>query len=157
MSGWRKLAGGPPESGIPAWAAANLDRLAELESGWSAAVAGDTLLHLDLRADNLLLTDDRVFVVDWPHACTGAAWVDLLVMLPSVLMQGGDADRCWQRYPAARDADADCVNAVLAALAGYFTSHSLLPPPPGLPRLRAFQRAQGEVAVDWLASRLGWT
>ncbi|HEX4722000.1 MAG TPA: phosphotransferase, partial [Pseudonocardiaceae bacterium] len=62
MSGWRTMAGGSPDPGVPAWAAANLDRLAELESGWSAAATGDTLLHLDLRADNLLLTDDRVYV-----------------------------------------------------------------------------------------------
>ena len=157
MSGWRTMAGGSPDPGVPPWAAANLDRLAELESGWSAAATGDTLLHLDLRADNLLLTDDLVYVVDWPHACVGAAWVDLLIMLPSVVMQGGDADRCWQRCPAASSVDAGQVNAVLAALAGYFTSHSLLPSPPGLPRLRAFQRAQGDAALGWLRSRLGWT
>ena len=157
MSGWRTMAGSSPDPAVPAWAAANVDRLAELESGWSVAATGDTLLHLDLRADNLLLTDDRVHVVDWPHACVGAAWVDLLIMLPSVVMQGGDADRCWQRGPATRLVDAGQVNAVLAALAGYFISYSLLPPPPGLPRVRAFQRAQGDAALGWLRGRLGWT
>ena len=29
------------------------------------------------------------------------------------------------------------------------------PDPPGLPTVRAFQRAQGEVAVRWLRTRLG--
>jgi Ser/Thr protein kinase RdoA (MazF antagonist) len=29
-------------------------------------VDGNTLLHGDARADNILLTDDRVVVVDWP-------------------------------------------------------------------------------------------
>ena len=33
-----------------------LDDLVELESRWPEAVRGDTLVHLDLRADNLLLT-----------------------------------------------------------------------------------------------------
>lgn len=156
FAGWRGLAGGSIDArGVPDWAVANLDRLAELESGWSTAATGDTLLHLDLRADNLLVAGDRVFVVDWPHACTGAAWVDLLAMLPSVIMQGGDPAGCWRRYPAARDVDDDQMNAVLAALAGYFTTYALLPPPPGLPRVRAFQRAQGDAALIWLRARLG--
>ncbi len=54
------------------WSARHLDRLAELEEEAPAAAAGDTLLHLDLRADNLLLTPDRVVVVDCPHARVGA-------------------------------------------------------------------------------------
>ena len=53
------------------------------------ATAGDTLLHCDLRADNLLLTDDRVWVVDWPWGCTGQPWVDVANLAPSVGMQGG--------------------------------------------------------------------
>jgi hypothetical protein len=58
---------------VAAWAWAHLDRLAELEARWSQAAAGATLLHGDLRADNLLLTPSRVVLVDWPHACVGAA------------------------------------------------------------------------------------
>jgi len=34
---------------------------------------------------------------------------------------------------------------------GDFTSQALLPPPPGLPTVRAFQAAQGQVARSWLA------
>jgi Ser/Thr protein kinase RdoA (MazF antagonist) len=155
LNQWRTLAGSREiPTGLPPWAAANLDRLAELEAGWSAAAAGDTLLHLDLRADNLLVADDQVFVIDWPHACVGAAWVDLLVMLPSVIMQGGDPDRCWRRYPAGRDVDADRVNSVLAALAGYFAVSASRPAPPELPRLREFQRVQGDAALSWLRERL---
>jgi Ser/Thr protein kinase RdoA (MazF antagonist) len=155
MNQWRTLAATKEiPTGLPPWAAANIDRLAELEADWPAAAAGNTLLHLDLRADNLLLAEDQVFVVDWPHACVGAAWVDLLVMLPSVIMQGGDPDRCWRRYPAGRDVDADRVNSFLAALAGYFAVSALRPPPPELPRLRDFQRAQGDAALSWLRERL---
>jgi RIO1 family len=33
---------------------------------------GTTLLHGDLYPFNLLLTPDRVVVIDWPHAWTGA-------------------------------------------------------------------------------------
>jgi len=36
----------------------------------------------------MLLTDDRVYLVDWPHAKIGARWLDLVWFLPSVAMQG---------------------------------------------------------------------
>jgi aminoglycoside phosphotransferase (APT) family kinase protein len=73
------------------WSARHLAALAAIEEGVAAAVDGDTLLHADVRADNILLSGDRVWFVDWPHACTGAAWVDLVLLAPSVAMQGGPA------------------------------------------------------------------
>ena len=41
-----------------------------------AATAGSTLLHNDVRADNVLITADKVVFVDWPAACTGAPWFE---------------------------------------------------------------------------------
>jgi hypothetical protein len=58
-------------------------------------------------------------------------------------------------HPASRAAVPASVDAVLAAFAGFFTWNALQPPPPGLPTLRAFQAAQGEVARRWLAERAG--
>jgi hypothetical protein len=52
--------------------------------------------------------------------------------------------------------DPDALTSIVAAIAGYFTHRALLPPPPGLPTLRAFQDAQGIVARRWLATRTGW-
>lgn len=154
---WRRLAGDPPAR-LDGWSSRHLDRLADLEAEAPEAAAGETLLHLDLRADNLLLAQDRVVVVDWPHARVGAAWVDLLFFAPSVTMQGGPPpEELLSRYPPARNADPDAVTAVLAAVAGFFVGEGLQPAPPGLPTLRAFQAAQGEVARAWLARRTGWT
>ena len=60
FGGWAELAAldRPPE-GLDTWSARHLDRLAELESGWRDAVAGSTLLHGDVRSDNLLVTGGR--------------------------------------------------------------------------------------------------
>jgi hypothetical protein len=55
----------------------------------------------------------------------------------------------------AAGADPDAVTTVLTAVAGYFVYRGGLPPPPGLPTVRAFQAAQGRHAVDWLRVRLG--
>jgi aminoglycoside phosphotransferase (APT) family kinase protein len=161
FDGWRRLLDG--EAGdvaqtLGAWTAGRLDRLAELAAPWPEAVTGDTLAHGDLRADNMLLTegDGRVLFVDWPHVLRAAPWFDLLFMLPCVRAQGGpDPEELFARHPLARDADPDAVTAALAGVAGYFLSHALKPPPPGLPTLRAFQRAQGEAALDWLRKRAG--
>jgi Phosphotransferase enzyme family len=125
--------------------------------GWPAGAAGGTLLHADLRADNLLLTPARVMVVDWPWASVGAAWFDLLGMLPSVAMQGGlDPEAVFAAHPVAAGADPDAVTATLAALAGFFVVRGGEPPPPGLPTVRSFQLAQGRAALAWLRRRLGW-
>jgi Ser/Thr protein kinase RdoA (MazF antagonist) len=152
--GWRSLAEEQPE-GLDSWPAERLDTLAELEAGWADAADGETLLHTDVRADNVLLTPDRVVFVDWPHVCLGAPWVDLLAFLPSVAMQGGP--KPWDLFddhPLGREADPPRVDAVLAALAGFFVHRSTLPPPPGLPTLRDFQRAQGAESLAWLRRRL---
>lgn len=138
------------------WFLRNLDLLADLEARIPEAVAGETLVHFDVRADNLLLSPDRVWFLDWPHGCVGAAWVDVMVMAPSVTMQGGPPpEEVVAAHPACRAADPDHVTVVVAALAGYWTDWGSRPPPPGLPTVRAFQQAQGAVARDWLLRRLG--
>ena len=154
FQGWRLLAAEAPE-GLDHWATERLDVLAGLEASWEEASAGETLLHADIRADNVLLTEDRVVFVDWPHVCLGAPWVDLLAFLPSVAMQAGP--KPWELFndhPLARRAPPEDVDAVLAALAGFFVQRATLPPPPGLPTLREFQRAQGTESLAWLRRRL---
>jgi Ser/Thr protein kinase RdoA (MazF antagonist) len=153
FTGWRRLAGRP--EGLDPWVRERLERLVEIESGWPDAAAGDTLVHGDLRADNVLLTARGAVVVDWPHACVGAGWLDLLLALPSIAMHGGgDPQRIWDGYPPARAADPDAVTAVLAAAVGYFLWQAAQPEPANIPRVRAFQRAQGEAGLAWLRHRL---
>jgi aminoglycoside phosphotransferase (APT) family kinase protein len=154
---WERLAGEHPDR-LDAWSRRHIDRLVGMQERARDAVRGDTLLHNDLRADNLLITGDRVMVVDWPHARIGAAWIDLAAMAPSVAMQGGpEPEALLMRHPAARAADPEAITTFIALLAGYFLYQAALPDPPGLPTVRAFQRAQGEVTRAWLARRTGWT
>jgi aminoglycoside phosphotransferase (APT) family kinase protein len=155
---WRRVREELREGRLDAWSARHLDGLVALEVEAPSAVAGDTLLHLDLRADNLLLTPGNgVLVVDWPHARVGASWVDVVFFAPSVAMQGGPPpEELLARHPHGRRADPEAITAVVAAVAGFFTTEGLQPAPPGLPTLRAFQLAQGEVARSWLSHRTGW-
>lgn len=148
FTGWHRLrADGVP---LDPWTAAHLDELCALADHGLAALAGDTLAHTDIRADNLLIgADGTVTVVDWPHACRGPAWLDTLLLLVNVRLYGGTADL------ATVDADrADLVGA-LAGLGGFFADAARHPAPPGLPTLRAFQRAQADAVVSWLVQLIG--
>jgi hypothetical protein len=154
--GWQRLLDERP-AGLDAWSARHLPALAELDAAALTAVAGETLLHFDVRADDLLLTPSRVLVVDWPHARVGAGWLDLVWFAPSVGLQGGPSpEELLARHPASGSADPSAVTAGIAAAAGYSTWAGLQPPPPGLPTVRACQAAQGAVARRWLAERTGW-
>lgn len=156
INGFRQLHKSPPPALDP-WSHRHLDRLVELEDQAPGASLGNTLLHLDLRADNIVLTPDRVWVVDWPGAALGAWWVDVVGMAPSVSMQGGPSPEDFlAAFPESRRIDPAAIDAVLAAIAGYFTHRALQPAGKGLPTVRAFQAAQGTVARSWLAERLGW-
>jgi aminoglycoside phosphotransferase (APT) family kinase protein len=157
FSNWREAAASGAPGGADEWSLRYLDRLAELESRWVEAAAGDTLLHLDLRADNMIVSADRVWIVDWPWAARGAPAFDLVGFAPSVAMQGGPEPADLLAMSAfGRAADPDAVTVLVATIAGYFHLQSLLPPPPGLPTVRGFQAAQGEVALRWLRERTGW-
>ncbi len=157
LDGWHRAA----EDGrdLSSWGPQVVERLpalVALTADYPERTAGTSLVHHDARRDNMVRLDGRLLLVDWPYACAGAPWVDLLAQLPSVVIEGGgDAAAIWARADVARHADPDDVTAVLAGLAGYFVCASVLPAPVGVPHVRAFQRAQGEAALTWLWERLG--
>ena len=157
IHGWGLLRAGTAEqrAGLDAWTLRHLDELAELEQHAQAAVEGSTLLHFDVRADNILLNPRQVWFVDWPHVCVGAPWVDVVAFAPNVRLNGGPPpEEILQHSRHGRAADPLAVTAFAAALCGYFTYRATLPPPPGLPTLRAFQAAHGVVMLDWLKRRI---
>lgn len=155
FTGWRTLASRPGASRLDSWTRDHLGQLASLEQAWTAHAGGRTVLHTDLRADNLLLTGDRVMVVDWPHACRGAAFIDPVLLAVSVAASGGPAPRqVLARSRAARAASRDAVTAIVCAAAGYYTERALRPPQPGLAAARTHQGVMGRAARQWLAGLL---
>lgn len=148
----RGLAWGRPEI---------LDKLNDLRELASAAVglvAGDTLVHLDVRDDNLLIGDDgRVRIIDWPWACVGCDWFDSLALLLAATQAGTpgfSVDAVIADVPLLARVPAPHLDSVLAALAGFLVDSGRLPAPPGLPALREFQAGMGSAALAWLGRRL---
>lgn len=154
IKGWGELRA--TRAQLDSWAASHLDRLVDLEAQAPAATMGDTLLNFDMRADNILIAGDDVFFVDWPWARIGAAFVEWLAFAPSVCMQGGPNPEALMQMVPIEAVDSGAINAVIASLTGYFLAQSRRPPPPGIPTVRAFQAAQGKIALDWLRERTGW-
>ena len=158
LQGWRRLRDGCPSllDYADEWSRRHIDTLMAIDDTAGDALKGTTLLHSDIRADNILLTSDRTWFVDWPHACVGPSWFEVVGFAPSVTMQGGPPpEEVIARHSAYHDADADAITAAVVAVAGYFTYQAVQPPLPGLPTLRAFQDAQGIVARQWVAQRTG--
>lgn len=135
----------------------HLDEAADLAAGFAAATAGDTLVHTDLRDDNLILgVDGRVWMCDWNWPVRGAAWLDTLTVLIQPRGDGLDVESVLATHELTRDVRADDVDRVLALLAGYFFRQGDEPVPATSPYLRQHQQWYAEVTWDWLAERRGW-
>ena len=117
------------------------------------SLPGRSLVHGDVRADNLMCRPDgTVAVVDWPWACVGAPWFDRLLLCIDIDLYGEhDPEHLTRRH--LHDVDPDQITAVLAGLCGYFVDIARKPPEPGLPTVRAFQRAQAHSTWRWLQRR----
>jgi Ser/Thr protein kinase RdoA (MazF antagonist) len=108
-------------------------------------LAGDAVLHFDVRSDNLCFVGERVVLVDWNLACVGNGRFDVAFWLPSLALEGGPDPS--DVLPGA--------GALAVAVAGFFAARAGRPVPPGAPTVREFQLAQLKVALPWAARELG--
>lgn len=142
---------------IDPWVWGNLAQVHALSSRWSQAGIGETLVHGDLRADNMIRTAaGEVVIVDWTDICVGASWLDWAMAVPSMCLFPGtpSAERLFNESHLADQARPGDVTSIVAALAGYFLCSSVRPAVPALRPVRDFQRAQGAVAAEWLRQRV---
>ncbi len=156
FGGWTRIRAHPPQACDP-WIIRNLGILEDLAESGLADLRGQSLVHTDVRADNILIThDNEAVLVDWPWACIGSAWVDALTVLINVRVfdPGYDVVSVLRTHKVFAPATAAGVHRVLSGLGAYFTDAARQPPPPGLPTVRAFQRQQGEAVVHWLRQRI---
>ncbi|MFC4911743.1 phosphotransferase [Actinomadura gamaensis] len=79
----------------------------------ASPMAGTALLHTDLNTDNLIITGDRVHVVDWAFVSRGAAWVELAQLVPWLLGAGHTpqaADEWLAQFPSWLEAPATAID-----------------------------------------------
>ena len=152
---WRDSTTGPPDPSID---------LVDLEAQAVQAVQGRPVdaprpAERTTSSSPLRATKHDV-VVDWPGACvrsTPCGSISSARCPRSSSIATPQCEELFRQQHVSHVAPPDAVNALVAAVAGYFTYMSLLPPPPGLPTVRAFQAVRGEqIARRWLAERCGW-
>jgi hypothetical protein len=114
-----------------------------LEASDATPLEGESLVHCDVRSDNLCLRSGHAVLLDWNHARIGNPAFDVAFWLPSLVLEGGP------------DPGGFGVDEFAAFVAGFFAARAGLPAPRGAPRVRAFQRAQLEVALPWACRVLG--
>ncbi|MEU8270605.1 phosphotransferase [Sphaerisporangium sp. NPDC049002] len=158
LGGWadvaadRELLGLLPERSR--WAADNLALLVSAEQEGHRFAYGESLVHFDLFPHNILLTDDHVWFVDWPHARLGSPIIDLVILLSSVAADRIDPDPFLQEHPIAAGLPPRAVDGVIAAHAGAFLGSALRPAPPGLEPIVQTKRTIGLATLTWLQQRL---
>ena len=157
-SGWAELQDEAAVGDLPEWVQASFVRLRQSAEAVSTTAAGDHLLHLDCRADNLLIdAEGAAWIIDWPWAGIGARWVDGLCYLLDARLRGEavDAEGHLARHPLFDGVASASIDSVLAALTGGFFAKARRPVPASMPALRDFQRGEALAGVAWLRERWG--
>ena len=136
---------------------AHLDEAAELAGGIAEITGGDTVVHTDVRDDNLIVRPDgRVVLCDWNWPVLGAPWIDTVMLLIGPRGDGLDVGRVLTGSVLTRDLPDDHVDTLIALVTGHFLKCAADPVPATSPHLRTAQRWQGVVCWDWLCERRGW-
>ncbi|MCB0114300.1 MAG: aminoglycoside phosphotransferase family protein [Caldilineaceae bacterium] len=110
-----------------------------LDINGEETVAGDSLLHLDIRSDNICIAGDRIVLIDWNLVCMGNPDYDLGFWLPSLQAEGGPApESILPDHPQ-----------IAALVSGFFAARAGLPTIPDAPHVRHIQRVQLQTALPW--------
>ncbi|MFC4005840.1 phosphotransferase [Nonomuraea purpurea] len=151
---WQDLAEGSATAALGDWERDHLPRLADVERGWAELVTGDTLLHFDPRFDNVLIDEHGTArLVDWGRACLGPAWTDLVCLLLESDLGEPDPEAVFAAHPLGAHAPPERVDALLVALAGYWTRTAALPGPAHAPHLRQRREHSRRATLAWLHTR----
>ncbi len=149
---WEAVPGLYPE--LPA---AQVAQAAALAGGFREVTAGTTLVHTDVRDDNILLAEDgRALLCDWNWPALGAPWLDTVILMIGPRGDGLDVASVLAASALTHEVAPDDVDVLLALVTGYFLHQACLPAPPTSPHLREVQAWQGAVCWDWLGERRGW-
>lgn len=148
LSGWSRVEDDPSSFlslglASEAWLREALPVMKEASD--RAVLSGSSLVHFDVRSDNLAFLPNRTVLVDWSIPAVGNPLADIVGWLPSLHLEGG---------PAPREILGEQGAELVALITGYWASRAGLPPPERAPRVRDLQQAQLKVSLPWATQLL---
>jgi hypothetical protein len=125
-----------------------LDRVGPdlLAASTAAPLAGSSLVHNDVRSDNLCIRGGSALLIDWNLACIGNPQFDIAFWIPSLAQESGLSPE--ELMP-------DCPAELAAYVAAFFASRAGQPLILHAPLVRQAQLQQLKVALPWAARALG--
>ncbi len=158
LGGWAKVSDDYTLSArladIAPWALNKLDILLGLEARFGEVTSGFTLLHGDLYAFNLLMTENRVVFVDWPHAWIGPKYADLVTLLGSLPLSGIDPEPIAAGHPLLARIEQNELNVLLALQSGFLLHGACSSERTADPALVSMMTGLGLSSLEWLSARL---
>jgi Phosphotransferase enzyme family len=139
------------------WDANQASVLLNYERHLLAALAGDSLVHGDMRADNVILASDGsgAVAVDWPSGAIGNACFDTVVMCASLALESNaNPGELFAQSSRCRYADPQIISTLIIGLYGHYAWASSLGDPPGIPGVRAYQQAMAHTCGAWALDRI---
>ena len=112
----------------------------------AAPLAGRSLLHGDVRSDNLCFRDGSALLIDWNGVGVGNPMSDVAFFLPSLTSEGG---------PQPEEVLPTCPPELVAFVSGFFASRAGQPKLPHAPLVRQVQTSQLRTALPWAVRSLG--
>lgn len=135
----------------------HLEEAAALAARFDDVTAGDTLVHGEVRDDNLLFVDDdHVVLCDWKWPSRGAAWIDSLLLLIGPRRDGFDVNLHIAVHPLLGSVPSESIDIVLALFSGYYFRAAMQPSPPSSKYLQTAAIEHRDELWNWLSERRGW-
>ena len=150
LTGWDEVEADPV--GLDREVARRLPEMLEHQALAGDVTVGSALAHWDARNDNVLVRPDgEAVLLDWAWACSGAPWLDTLLLAVDFVVQGGPEPHDFLRTAALTcDVPDRDLRAVVACVVGVWTDRARRPVPPGLPTIREWQAHCAREALHWL-------
>lgn len=135
----------------------HLEDAAALARRFAEVTAGNTLVHGEIRDDNLIfIDDDTVMVCDWKWPSRGANWIDSLMLLVGPRQDGFDVNLHIAGHPLLAQVPGESIDIMLALLAGYYFRAADQPAPASSKYLRSAAIEHRDAVWNWLSERRGW-
>lgn len=151
---WKRI-DAEPVPGLNPWIIDHFDRLSSIAESASSRVKGNHLVHTDLRKDNILISGDKAFIIDWPWAAAGVPWFDVLTVIMDATVHNMkfDAVKEIKVNPLLEMCSPDDIDSVISGMMGYFFDCARKPSPPGIANLRSFQYDEGLMCLRIMQER----